>query len=402
MEGVLEHAQAVERWHLRLFSQGPDPAARCLRWQPDGIIAGLLYHDCRRVLARCRKPVVNTSVSLPEGDWPLVHLDWEALGVAAAEFAGVRGFRRAATVSDPDHWWWEPAFESFRRACGGLGVDCRRISCAGGASGDLAQGLGELTWPAILFATPEVAVCLQLACEERGIIIPDQAAVIVCEDDEVTCSFCTPSLTAVGSQGREAGRLAARILSDLMRGGEPVCRSHTLAPQGIVERQSTPAWATDDQLVASALRHMQDNLGRSLNVKTLAAALGVSRRTLEGRFRRATGHSPLEQLHRLQALAYGRAVGETAIPIVALAARFGYTSLDEFSHQFKRLLGHSPRQFRQLKSGPVPAGRASNPVRGNRRRARSGAWKGWPSESLAPCAPQSGRPGRRGSHRRRC
>lgn len=80
---------------------------------------------------------------------------------------------------------------------------------------------------------------------------------------------------------------------------------------------------------------------------TLAAAVGVSESTLRRQFRGATGTSPHAYVLQRRAEEARRLLGETDLPVKAIAARLGYGDVYFFSRQFRQLTGVPPAAYRR-------------------------------------------------------
>ena len=89
---------------------------------------------------------------------------------------------------------------------------------------------------------------------------------------------------------------------------------------------------------------MRNNLGRPLAVEDLADRAGMSRAAFDRHFRAATSMSPLKYLKalRLNDAAMLIANGTT---ITDASTRVGYTSPSQFSREFKRHFGATPRAW---------------------------------------------------------
>jgi transcriptional regulator GlxA family with amidase domain len=71
-----------------------------------------------------------------------------------------------------------------------------------------------------------------------------------------------------------------------------------------------------------------------------------SRRTLENRFRKATGHSVLEEVHAVRLAQAERLLANPQIKIEAIPSLAGYSSANFLARIFKRIHGVSMREFR--------------------------------------------------------
>lgn len=102
----------------------------------------------------------------------------------------------------------------------------------------------------------------------------------------------------------------------------------------------------DDEAVVEAQMWIQDNLSSRLTVADLAARLGTSPRTLERRFRAATGSSPASYW-RARRIAFAKELLEsTNLTISDIAQRVGFLDAGHFSRLFRRELSVGPSGYR--------------------------------------------------------
>ncbi|HET7888175.1 MAG TPA: helix-turn-helix domain-containing protein [Bradyrhizobium sp.] len=102
-----------------------------------------------------------------------------------------------------------------------------------------------------------------------------------------------------------------------------------------------------DALVARAQRAMQKSLQAGFNLGELAGALSVSERTLNRRFKRATGEAPLQYLQSLRVDVAKRLLQAKRLTVDAVGERVGYRDLSTFRRLFKRETGLSPRDYQR-------------------------------------------------------
>ena len=68
------------------------------------------------------------------------------------------------------------------------------------------QWLDSLEKPIAIFATnDQLAVRLLDACRRAGISVPEDLAVVGCENEETLCEFASPTLTSVRFDGETVG-----------------------------------------------------------------------------------------------------------------------------------------------------------------------------------------------------
>lgn len=96
--------------------------------------------------------------------------------------------------------------------------------------------------------------------------------------------------------------------------------------------------------ISRAVRYIQEHLGEAVAVQELADLLGMSRPVFDRQFRAATTYSPLQfiKAYRLNSAAMLIVNGAR---ISQAADQVGYASLSQFSREFERQFGASPRAW---------------------------------------------------------
>ena len=92
-----------------------------------------------------------------------------------------------------------------------------------------------------------------------------------------------------------------------------------------------------------ALEHLEDT---TLDVDRLAAAVHLSRRTFDRRFRETTGSSPLRWLLLQRVLRAQHVLSTTDLDIDAVARACGFTDGVALRPHFRRLVGVPPQTYR--------------------------------------------------------
>ena len=107
----------------------------------------------------------------------------------------------------------------------------------------------------------------------------------------------------------------------------------------------------EDEVVAQAMRFIEGNTGRNIDVDAVAQAAGVSRRTLERRFRQASGRSVAGEVRRLRILKAKRLLAETDMLIKRIANETGFSDAIRMHEVFVREEGISPSEYRRAMLG---------------------------------------------------
>jgi len=96
--------------------------------------------------------------------------------------------------------------------------------------------------------------------------------------------------------------------------------------------------------ITRVLNYIRENLSKPLSVDDLARRAGMSRAVFHRRFKASTSFSILQFIktlrlsHAAMQIAGGMAVSQAASAV-------GYTSVSQFSREFRRQFGKSPRQW---------------------------------------------------------
>ncbi|BFM11119.1 AraC family transcriptional regulator [Simiduia litorea] len=96
--------------------------------------------------------------------------------------------------------------------------------------------------------------------------------------------------------------------------------------------------------IARSIEHLSMNLGKNVTIDQLASLVGMSRAVFHRKFKQATRMSPIQFMKSMRlnkaamTIAAGMNVSEAAMKV-------GYVSSSQFSREFKRMYGQSPKQW---------------------------------------------------------
>jgi transcriptional regulator GlxA family with amidase domain len=102
----------------------------------------------------------------------------------------------------------------------------------------------------------------------------------------------------------------------------------------------------DESILAIQWR-MQRDLAAPLRMTDLAREAGMSPRTLDRRFREATGLSPLAYLQGLRIAAAKQMLEATNLTVAEVAFRVGWLDQGHFSRVFTRAMTIGPAEYRR-------------------------------------------------------
>jgi len=356
--GLARYATADKRWVFERARPSPALAEQLAEDPPDGVIAyvgpGLIAP-----LRELPCPVVNHSGQLAESPIPRVMVDDRAAGRLAAEHLMDRGHRRLAMVAFEAAAFSVRRLEGFREAgeaAGCVVADWNLGQVPGwderhrDQAEDEAIGgwLGEMGFPVGVFGVnDEVAWRVSSVCEERGVDVPEQVAVLGMDNVPGFCEICHPSLSSVVSPWDQVGYEAAALLDRLMAGEPPPDTDVLVPPAGVVTRRSTDAFAVEDPKIARSLRFIRDHAHEGVSIDEVADDAGLPRRTMEKQYRRLLGRTPLEEVNRVKIELAKQLLADPALSIETVATRAGFDSLRWLNQKFREHTGLTPAKWRK-------------------------------------------------------
>lgn len=356
LAGIHAHVRGHDPWTVFLpeHGRGKPPLEALARWRGDGMIARIETSAIAKTVLDLRRlqglPVIDVSAARLVPGVPYVETDDAAIATAAAEHFAERDFRQVAFLGDRRFRWSGNRQAAFAAAAAArrMAVDVFRHARGFDDDAAVEAWLAGLPKPVGLFCCYDLRGRQALdACRRAGIAVPDEVAILGVDDDELLCGLSSPPLSSVIPDARRAGRLAAELLERLMRGDSLEREEWLLPPLGISTRQSSDVLAIEDELVVAAVRRIRDQACLGLRVAGLARDLRTTRRVLETRFTRRVGHTPHEEIARVQFRRVEQLLRETDLPLAEVAARAGFRHAEYMTVAFRRRHGIPPSVWRK-------------------------------------------------------
>lgn len=355
LRGIARYAKLHGPWSFFLEPGGQDEEPPPLGdWGVDGVITLFRTRRQARRLLATRLPVVDLDFTIPGlVPWGVCN---DEVGVArtAAEHLLSRGLRHFAFVggTEPaDSRWERERRDAFRAEIGRAGFASSvypwPVLPWGREQKRLARWLGRLPRPSgVLASHDQRARHVLEAARLARLRIPDDLAVLGVDNDETLCELSTPSISSVALDTDAIGYEGARLLHRLLRGRRAPRKTLLIPPLGVVPRRSTDLLAMADPAVVEAVRFMEANLGRPIRITDVLGAAGLSRKTLEVRFRRSIGRTPHEELQRRRIDRVKSLLRQTDSPLKQIARAAGFTYVEHLHLVFRQHTGMTPSQFR--------------------------------------------------------
>jgi len=358
--GVVRYAKSKPEW--RLFGYGwMFRSIRDLRqWRGDGILSRIESEAAAADMASLGLPLVDVAGAYRRPGFSAVTNDDRLTGRRAVGYLGSIGFRRIAYLGVPGVAW---SAERRAGAAEALGLGPSALPSferslpwwegegRGGTNrheaGDrpLEQFISGLKKPAAIFACNDTAGLRAVdVCQSLGIGVPEEVAVLGVDDEDIVCELSSPSLSSIALDCETIGYRAAALLDSILEGGD--ASSVVVPPGDVTERESTRTFASEDPLVTKAATIIRARAHLGIDVAGLLDLIPASRRSLEMRFKQATGRTLHEEIITIRVAKAKRLLGASDLTMEAVAESSGFGSLQRFHESFRLLEGTSPGAWR--------------------------------------------------------
>lgn len=373
IEGVAAYVQEVRNWNVYIEESalGQQRLPDLRTWHGDGVIADFDHPRIAQQVQGIEIPVVGFGggygwYDVTSGIPYYATNNWAIAELAAGHLVD-RGFRRFAFCGyppSPINGWSEERATAFARYVGRLGFPCSihtgRQKTArnwAGVERELGRWLGSLERPVgLLAATDKRARQVLEVCKTLGLQVPEEVAVVGVDNDEMLCRLATPPLSSVKQGTTQIGYRAAAALEAMMAGraprrlpqiAPPGAAMGIVPPEGIVCRRSSDTLAIEDAEMAGLVRYIAEHACEGLHVAEVAQQGGVSRSTLEARFRALLGRSVHAEIRHVQIERAKELIRSSDLPLKRVAQLSGFSSVQYMTHLFRRLVDQTPAGLRR-------------------------------------------------------
>lgn len=368
LRGIVQYSNLHGPWLFcmepQVYEKGP---AQSFRWMQsldaDGIIAHTWDQKVIGMILELGLPAMICGISAPTGNANRIVTDEQAVGRMAAEYFLGRGFRRFAYCGFEDVVWSRSRQENFCKTVSLAGYQVyvykrprtsKRL-VPGQEQPIIAEWLKSLPRPiAVMAGNDDRAQDVLAACKIAGLVVPNEVAILGVDNDELICGLAYPQLSSMALGTQKAGYEAARILDRLIR-GQPIIqqdRQVPVVPTHVVTRHSTDILAVEDREVAEAIRFIHAHAKEPIQVSDVANAVGLSKRTLQQRFRLVLSRSVHQEIQQCRIDQMAQLLSNTNLTIYQVASLLGFPDASNLSRSFKRQMGMNPSAYRKRMALP--------------------------------------------------
>ena len=282
----------------------------------------------------------------------------------------------AVVAEGPTHKspWARKRIAAFRACCRKDGKSCRVFPERRGE--DESQRLARLErWAAALplhcaiFAVNDlIAAEVAHALASAGRLLPRSATLVGADAVETPADgLPTPPISSVKIDFELSGYLAAKLLRTLQphtdnikaqranlkpKGPFNACGdlvAATFGPLFVERRASTRGFGRREPFVMKALEMIRREACDGLSAANLASRFPGSRKLFELRFRKAMGHSVMDEIQHVRMQHVFDLLSRPDFPISAIASFSGFDCDRELRRQFRNRTGTSMREWRKTR-----------------------------------------------------
>ncbi len=359
LQGIARYIASHHRWSV-YFEQhelGTPPPAWLATSHWDGILCRPTDPALARRLKQMKVPTVDLNDLFEDLKLPWVGSNHQAIGRLGANHFVERAFRNFAFCGFSNELWAAQRRDGFRSVVekGNPSIPIYESPWRGPkvSRWDLeikriGKWLASLPKPIGVMACNDArALHLLDACQQAGILVPEEVAVVGVDNEEIFCELCNPALSSVAPDPERIGYQAAELLAQLMSGQAPSSRRIFVDPVRVVTRRSSDTLAIKDRTVAAAIRYINEQALHGCTVTDVVKFVGSSRSFLERSFRQILNRSPQAEIRRIQLNRIKQLLAETNYTLEKISELAGFEHPEYMSVVFKRLSLQTPGQYRK-------------------------------------------------------
>ncbi len=327
-----------------LGTQGRFPDTRF-----DGAILHISTPAALRQARNLECPVVNISQSIPAPEFPLCTYDNHEVGVLAARHLTDCGARWFGMILST-HEFSKCRLAGFVSELASRGFTLPPENILHSSEMGSASIKKKMkAWPdgfGLFTISDHDGRSALNTLYGIGRKVPEQVAVVSCNNDLPLCLECSPPLSSIILPRVEVGETACRLLEKMMRKKGAIPARSILKPKQVAVRESSDVKMTDDPQITRALQILKTPEGLRLNADELSQRLAMARRTLDRRFWRHMGCPAADHIRHLRLEKAGELLRSTEQTVGEIALQVGYQSAAHLSRTMLKVNGKRPSDFR--------------------------------------------------------
>ena len=319
------------------------------QWKADAII-GRWDDSKMHLLDKLEVPVVLQNNKSRSDFFSNLTGDYDNTGKMAAEYFRKKLYTEYAFFGIKDIVWSEERCEGYRRE-----VEKNNghfYSYMEPITGDdremIKEWLEKLPKPVALFCCDDAhALFITETCKIAGIRVPEDIAILGVDDDDLLCSISDPTISSIQMDVENGGSMTCKLLHQQLMSRDKRPFNVSISPLGIKERSSTSALNIVDPHVLKLVRTIDNSYSQELKMEELLQTVPLSRRSIEMRFKKATGQTIYQYLLSVRVEHFAYLITTTDRSYVDIAYEVGFRDLTNVSRTFRKYKGCTPLEYRR-------------------------------------------------------
>lgn len=212
----------------------------------------------------------------------------------------------------------------------------------------LTEWLESLPKGTALFCCDDAhALTITETCKIAGINVPEDIAVLGVDGDDLICEISDPPISSIQLEVEHGGYETCRLLHQqiLNKRREPF--NVFISPSEIKERNSTRAFNISDPHIMSVVKYIDENYMCDIRMESIFKLVPLSRRSVEMRFKKATGMSIYQYLLNTRIEHFAYLLTTTDKPYIDLAYEVGFRDFANVTRTFRKYKGCTPLEHRK-------------------------------------------------------
>jgi LacI family transcriptional regulator len=212
----------------------------------------------------------------------------------------------------------------------------------------LAQWIEQLPKPIGMMApVDERSQEIIELCTKLDIDVPGQMGIVGVDNDPLICELSSRPLSSVNVSVERGGYEAAERLADMISGRRMSRQPVVMHPTHVTQRISTDSINVEDPALAEAISYIMEHAREPVSVENVVQQVGMSRRSLERRFKSELGRSIYHEIRRVRVACIERYLVDTHLGISEIAREMKFLRVEHFARYFRAERGESPVGFRK-------------------------------------------------------
>jgi len=368
---IARHAKGAAQWDLVLHEHHRQAGIPewLEHWEGDGVLTRVYDEEFAAFLAGRPYPVINIAGSLGHPALPEVKVDHADIAATAVDFFVNNAFTRFAFCGYPGIWFSDLYESAFLRSLAKRHIEAptyqapsrriiadldKREEFSSEGSPELVGWIRTLPRRTAIFACNDMrGLQLMIAIRDAGLKVPEDLVVLGAGDESVICELAQPSLSSVRHDADSIAGTACRWLDHRMSRGKGLLPAPIRQRHQVTERASTDVLATDDPLLAKALRFIRSQCHAGIDAGDVLEHVGRSRNTVESRFRQQLGRTISAEILRIRVERARILLERSTLTAEQIGRACGFATAPHFTRRFKDVTSMTPSDYRLSRTGGV-------------------------------------------------